>query len=135
MSETNSSSSPSPRAESADGAESSLPELDPELDELCRAQNRDLAAVAALRLLVPFLFVAIIVGIGGWTYIQFATTRNEIRAKTEGDPAKAMELLMRASGEDVNSENIFSSDFNFEPAEFDSRPFQIPTLENQKKRD
>ncbi len=134
MSETNSSPSRDSGADSAVPAEYSSLELDPEFEELCRAQNRDLAAATVLRLLVPFLFVAVLVTIGAWAYIQFATTRNEIRAKTEGDPAKAMELLIRATGEDGNKENLFSRGNEFEPVEFDTHSFQIPTLENPRKR-
>ncbi len=134
MSETNSSSSPNSDAESVDRAESSLSELDPDLDELCRAQNRNVAVLAALRILIPLVLVSVLVTIGAWTYVQFATTRNRIREQLKDDPGHAMDLLIRASGKEGNSKSIFPSGIELDPAEFDSRSFRVPSLEDQGKR-
>ncbi len=134
MSETNSLSSPNSDAESGDRAESSLSELDPDLDQLCRTQNRDVAVLAALRLLIPLVLVSVLVTIGTWTYVRFASTRNAIREQMKDDPAHAMDSLIRTLGKDGDPENIFPSGIEFDPAKFDSRSFHIPSLEDQGKR-
>ena len=100
MSETNSSSTPHSDPESVDLANSSVSVLDPDLEELCRAQNRDLARVAAFRLLIPVVLASVVVAIGAWTYVQLATTRKTIREQLKDDPARTMEMLSRASGKD-----------------------------------
>lgn len=134
MSESKPSPSPNSDAEYIARLESNLTELDPELEELCRAQNRDVARAAALRLLVPVLLVSVLVAIGAWTYVKFATTRNEIRQKLNDDPDHAMEKLIRAAGKDGELEGTFSKGMNFDPTKFNSGSFQLPSTQNQRKR-
>ena len=133
MSETNS-SSPYSDSESVDRANSSFSELDPDLDELCRAQNRNVARAAALRLLIPLVLISVVVTIGAVTYVRFAKTRNAIRKELIADPDSAMEMVSRATGKDLDPDNIFSTGIEFDPAKFDASSLRVPSFEDQGKR-
>jgi hypothetical protein len=114
-----------PPAESTEPIEPTAAELE-ELEALCRAHNRDVAMVAAARLLGPLLLIGLLVAIGAFSYIQVANFRARAREEMEKDPIRGMETIMRAAGRDAEADEIFSKTVDFEDVERQLRSMDVP---------
>jgi hypothetical protein len=115
MASENDTSSPMSTPEgSTNPGEPDFLDLEADLDALYRAERRQIAVAAALRLLGPALLVAVLLSIGVYAYVVVANLRAKTRAHFEKDPVKAMESLLRAAGEDVDTSKLYLKDLDVE---------------------